>query len=183
VSAEVLTHLERHRAAIVADPSLVLAETRAALARVASSYGEAGLPTAYGKMLVAELESVLPERWRAQAARFTALEERGFGIWRGGDLVSRLVFVFAGLLVGGLCVAAPFIPIWEKWFPFALAVAGWWLPDGQAWLHRRRYARQLGAIARDMASVQPALDRTVTVADLLPPDEPPRGNHPEGGDS
>jgi hypothetical protein len=171
VTAEVLTHLERHRAAIVGDDALVRRETRVALARVESAYVDSGLPQAYLRALIAEVESALPERWRGLATGFSDLEARGFGIWRGGDLVSRVVYVFAGLAVGGLCVAAPFIPIWEKWFPFALAVAGWWLPDAQAWLHRRRYARRLGDIVRDMAGAQPALDRVVTVADLLPPDD------------
>ena len=172
VTTEVLTHLERHRIAIAEDPAKVRAETRVALARVERAYEDAGLPSAYLRALVAEVESALPERWRALASPFSQVEARGFGVWRGGDLVSRVVYVFAGLAIGGLCVAAPFIPIWEKWFPFALAVAGWWLPDGQAWLQRRRYARRLGEIVRDMAGAQPALDRAVTLSDLLPPDDP-----------
>ncbi len=77
--------------------------------------------------------------------------------------------MFLGLVVGGLCVAAPFIPIWEKWFPFALAVAAWWLPDAQAAWHRRRYAGRLGAIVRDVGLRQPALEARVSLAELLPP--------------
>ena len=179
VTVEVLRHLERHRAAIVADDGKVRAETRTALARVEQAYAESGLPPPYLRALVAELESALPARWRAIAAPFSDLETRGFGIWRHGDFVARVVYVFTGLVVGGLCVAAPFIPIWEKWFPFALAVGGWWLPDAQSWLHRRRYARRLGEIVRDMAGAQPALERAVTLADLLPPSrDPSPGNTP-----
>jgi len=173
VAAELLGHLERHRAAIVADDAKVRGETRVALARVERAYRDAELPATYLGALVAELESALPEQWRALAAPFTELERGGFGIWRGGDLVSRVVYVFAGLAIGGLCVAAPFIPIWEKWFPFALAAGGWWLPDAQVWFHRRRYARRLGQLVRQMGGAQAALDRVVTVADLLPPDDPP----------
>jgi len=178
VTVEVLRHLERHRAEIAASEEKVRAEARIALARVEQAYGESGLPAPYLRALVAELESAVPERWRAVAAPFSELEARGFGIWRNGDFVARVVYVFTGLCVGGLCVAAPFIPIWEKWFPFALAVAGWWLPDAQTWLLRRRYARRLGEIARDMAGAQPALDRAITLADLLPPAHDPSPKEP-----
>lgn len=178
VTGEVLRHLERHRAAIVADNDKVRAETRIALARVEQAYADSGLPLPYLRALVAELESALPERWRSIAAPFSELETRGFGTWRNGDLVARVVYVFTGLVVGGLCVAAPFIPIWEKWFPFALAVAGWWLPDAQSWMNRRRYARRLGEIVRDMAGAQPALDRAITLADLLPPPRDPSPGNP-----
>jgi len=171
VTAEVLEHLERHRADIVGDEAKTRAEARNALARVERAYADSGLPQAYLGALVGELGSALPAAWRALAEPFTALERRDFGIWRGGDLVSRITYVFAGLTIGGLCVAAPFIPIFEKWFPFALAVASWWLPDAQAALHRRRYARQLGRLVVQMARAQPALDRAVTIGDLLPPEE------------
>jgi hypothetical protein len=168
-----LAHLERHRTGIVTDEQKVRAEVRVALERIERAYVDAELPRPYLAALVAELESALPPRWLAVARPFTALETRGFGIWRGGDLVARIVYLFAGLVIGGLCVAAPFIPIWEKWFPFALAIAGWWLPDAQAWYQRRRHARRLGEIVRDLAGAQASLDRVVTVADLL---EPPKGS-------
>src|SRR5262249_26957132 len=68
---------------------------------------------------------------RQVARRFTDRESREFGVWRGGDPVARLTYVASGLLVGGLIIWAPFIPIWEKWFPFVLAIAAYWLPDVQ----------------------------------------------------
>ena len=104
------------------------------------------------------------------AAPYTALEAAGYRVWRGGDLVARLVYVFGGLLLGGLCVAAPFIPIWEKWFPFALAFVGFWLPDAQVAWHRRRYARELGRIVRDIRRAQPRLEEAVKMDDLLAAD-------------
>jgi hypothetical protein len=112
------------------------------------------------------------------AAAYTDLEGRGFGIWRGGDLVARLAYVFAGLTLGGLCVALPFIPIWEKWFPFALSIAGYFLPDAQVRWQRRRYARQLGDVVRDFAALQPRLEAAVKLTDLL--GEPPAGEKTGG---
>src|SRR5262249_56291529 len=105
-------------------------------------------------------------RWRAAARAFTALEQRSFGSWRGGDVYSRVVYVILGLVVGGLCVKAPFIPIWEKWFPFAMAAGGWWLPDAQAAWHRRPYARRLGELVRDVGSRQQALEAAGTLKEL-----------------
>jgi hypothetical protein len=78
-------------------------------------------------------------------------------------------------VVGGLCVALPFIPIWEKWFPFALSAVGWFLPDLQAAWQRRRYARRLGELVRTVAGRQSALEAGVSWQELAaaPPKEPP----------
>jgi hypothetical protein len=81
-----------------------------------------------------------------------------------------VVYVLGGLLVGGLCVALPFIPIWEKWFPLAVGALGWWLPDAQALWHRRRYARALGRIVGAVAARQPALEARVSLKELASPD-------------
>jgi hypothetical protein len=173
VAMEVIARFERRRAEIAGDEGAVRAEFERALVPLREAYRESALPPAYFAALEQELGEVLPARWRAAAAPFTAIEGRAFGSWRGGDVYSRVLYVFAGLVVGGLCVAAPFIPIWEKWFPFALAAAAWWLPDAQAAWHRRQYARRLGAIVKDIGSRQRALEAKVSVAELLP-DEGPR---------
>jgi hypothetical protein len=167
VSREILARLERRRASLAGDAGATAAEITAALTEARARYDEAGLPPPYFAALARELGPVLAERWRAVAEPYVALEGRGFGVWRGGDLIARLAFLFAGLVAGGLCVWAPFIPIWEKWFPFALAVAAFWLPDAQVAWHRGRYARQLGAIVRDAARLQPRLEAAVRLGDLL----------------
>lgn len=177
VTTEVLGHLERRRGQIAGDEAAVRHEVDRALVPLRDAYRESALPPAYFAALEEELREVVPARWRSAASAFTALEARAFGSWRGGDVYARVVYLFVGLLVGGLCVAAPFIPIWEKWFPFALALGAWWLPDAQAAWHRRRYARRLGEIVRDVGLRQPALEARVTLAELLPDDAAPDGNH------
>jgi hypothetical protein len=167
VSLAVLEHLERRRDQIVGDEERVRAEVAAALEPVHEAYREAELPAAYFEALEREIVQVVPDAWRAVAAPYTTGEKRDFGIWRGGDPVARIAYVFLGLLVGGLCVALPFIPIWEKWFPFALAVGGWWLPTAQLGFHRRRYARALGQIVQRMSQLQPALEGRITMESLL----------------
>jgi hypothetical protein len=175
VTRVVLAHLERRRAEIAGDEAAVRSELDRALAPLREAYRESALPPAYFAALEQELGEIVPARWRAAAAPFTAAEQRAFGSWRGGDVYARTAYVFAGLLVGGLCLRLPFIPIWEKWFPFALAVAAWWLPDAQAAWHRRRYARRLGEIVSDVGSRQQALEAKVSLAELLPDDSAPGG--------
>jgi hypothetical protein len=172
VALDVLAHLERRREAIVHDEERVRHEVHEALVPIKRAYEEAELPTPYYDALATEIVETVPAEWRAVAQPFTDGEKREFGIWRGGDPVARLTYVFAGLLIGGLCVALPFIPIWEKWFPFLLAGGAWWLPSAQLAWHKRRYARKLGAIALKVGSAQPRLDQSVSTADLL---LPPKG--------
>jgi hypothetical protein len=166
IATEVVDHLERRREALAGDEAAVRAEVDAALVPLRAAYGESALPPAYFTALEAEVRQVLPARWCTAAARFTAIERRGFGSWRGGDVYARVAYVFAGLAIGGLCVEAPFIPIWEKWFPFALGVLAWWLPDAQALWHRRRYARELGRIVGAVAACQPAMEARVSLKEL-----------------
>jgi hypothetical protein len=182
VTREVIAHLERRRADIVGDEAAVRGELERALAPVRDAYRESALPPAYFTGLEQELREIVPPHWRAAAEPFTAAEGRAFGSWRGGDVYARVAYVFIGLAVGALCVKLPFIPIWEKWFPFALAGGAWWLPDAQAAWHRRQYARRLGAIVTDVGSRQKALEARVSLAELLPDegDGAPDGARPAG---
>jgi hypothetical protein len=180
VALEVIGSLERRRGAIAHDPAAVRADVDKVLVSLRAAYQDSALPPAYFAALEEEVRQVLPERWREAAASFTALERRSFGSWRGGDVYARVAYVFVGLTLGGLCVALPFIPIWEKWFPAALAGAAWWLPDVQALWHRRRYARTLGRMVRGVAARQPAMEAKVTVKELASPEgEGQSGGHDE----
>jgi hypothetical protein len=180
VTRAVIEHLERRRADIVGDEAAVRGETENALAPRREAYRESALPSAYFAALEQEIRDIVPRHWRAAAAPFTAVEARAFGSWRGGDVYARVAYLFIGLAVGALCVKLPFIPIWEKWFPFALAGGAWWLPDAQAAWHRRQYARRLGAIVMDVGSRQKALEARVSLAELMPDDSAPRGTGPAG---
>ena len=178
VALQVIEHLERRRPAIAGYPAAIADEVKHALEPVHKAYADAELPRGYIAALETELVETLPARWRAVAEPFTRLEAASFRLWRGGDVVARIAYVFTGLVVGGLIVEAPFIPIWEKWFPFVLAVLAWWLPDAQVRWHKRRYARELGAIVAALDRAQPALDQHVTLAELLPPtSEPSEAKH------
>jgi len=171
VTLQVIEHLERRRPAISGHPAAVSAEVKAALVPVRRAYVDSDLPRSYIDALETELNETLPARWDAVADPYTKLENAHFRLWRGGDVVARLAYVATGLVLGGLAIEAPFIPIYEKWFPFLLAILAWWLPDAQVRWQKRRYARELGNIVTALDRAQPALDQHVTVSDLLPPHE------------
>jgi hypothetical protein len=171
VTLQVLDRLERRRAQVVEDPALVDAEVTETLATVEKSYHEAELPLGYFESLKSEVRAIVPAEWQKVARPFTQREAAEFRLWRGGDVVARLTYVFLALMIGGFIVWAPFIPFWEKWFPFALSASAWWLPDAQVAWHKRRYARRLGEIARRMGELQPRLDGMVTTEELLLPEK------------
>lgn len=128
------------------------------------------------------LEVVFP-RYVAEAKQFTELEKRDFGTWRRGDLVARLTYALGGFALGTFLVKVPFIPIPETWdaLIFAMAIAAPFLPDAQAWFHRRRYARRIKAILRDVQEVEqqmslyPALAPVDPAAAVSAPGELPFG--------
>ena len=170
VTLSVLEHLETRRAALVDQPAhieAIEAEVRAALVPVRAAYGEAELPPGYLGALEREVTAAVPAAWRSIATAFTRLEARQFGVWRGGDPVARATYVLLGLVLGGLLVALPFVPIWEKWFPFALAISAFWLPTAQIAFQKRRYARALGEIALRLECSQPRLDALFSTEALL----------------
>ena len=171
IGTQVIEHLERRRETLVESDEAVRAEVKAALAPVRKAYLALDLPAGYVEALEEELGAAIPARWRAIAAPFTRLEQNRFGIWRGGDVTARLTYVLAGLIAGGLLLRVPFLPIVTKWLPFLLAVAAWWLPDLQAGWHKRRYARELGELVDSLERAQPALDRRLELAALMPPTE------------
>src|SRR5207244_832377 len=96
--------LERRRAQLVNDPALVDSEVGEALATVEKSYREAELPLVYFEQLRSEIRAVVPAAWRAVAQPFSRREADEYGLWRGGDVVARLTYIFSALVLGGLIV-------------------------------------------------------------------------------
>jgi cytochrome P450 len=109
--------------------------------RARAVVGDALLPR-YGQLAEAENEAA----------------SREYGMWRGGDLVARAAFALCGLVLGAIAVAVPWIPVQEKWVPWALFVLGPFLPDAYSWWYRRRYRRLLDALVLDLAREGATLD-------------------------
>lgn len=99
------------------------------------------------------LREVCLPRYARLAEAQTALEQKGYGVWRGGDLLSRGALALGGLLVGAFLIRAPFVPIpatWD-WLVIACALGAPFLPDLQIKLHQRRYSKGLERIVSDLA--------------------------------
>ncbi len=107
-----------------------------------------------------KIEEIALPRYLVEAKRETDLEQRGYGLWRGGDLLSRVVLALGGLCVGAFLVKAPFIPIPTTWdlLIFAMGLAAPLLPDLQIALHRRRHRRALQAIVEDLHDAEAKLE-------------------------
>lgn len=101
-----------------------------------------------------EVEQVLLPRYAELAERQNRHERDRSDAARGLDLQNRLTYGVIFFLIGLFVVWAPFIPIWEKWVPFALAALAPlftpWLPDLPLLLGRRRHAMALGILTMDL---------------------------------
>jgi hypothetical protein len=89
---------------------------------------------------------VLPAYARL-AARFTRRERNDFYLapepFHG---LERVGWAVAGMALGALAIAAPFIPIWEKDWIAVFAVAGLFFPNLRRFLAYRRYQSELNGI-------------------------------------
>jgi hypothetical protein len=108
----------------------------------------------------ATLSEIALPRYLAEAKRQTNLEQRGYGVWRGGDLASRVILGLGGLLLGVFLVKAPFIPIPTTWdlLILAMGLGAPFLPDLQIGLLKRRHRRALRAIVDDLQDAEAKLE-------------------------
>jgi hypothetical protein len=104
------------------------------------------------------VESVLLPRYLKLAKSENEAAAVEYGLWRGGDLVARGAFALCGLVLGALMVWIPWIPVYEKWVPWALFVLGPFLPDAYFWWYRRKHEKKLEALVSDLAREGQALE-------------------------
>ena len=127
---------------------------RRKLAEIHESYLENGGTPAYWEELEREvLETSLPA-YIPDAVEQTRLEKSGYDVWRRGDAAARALFALAGLILGGLIIAAPFIPIWEDAFAFVLAVAGLLYPEVKQLVADFRHSRLLNRMIAEAEKYQ-----------------------------
>jgi hypothetical protein len=124
------------------------------LMQVKAAYQEFGGSEAYWEALEKEvLKTVLPQ-YTPAAVRMTELERRSWHLFRGGDIGARLLFALAGLTIGGIIIAVPFIPIFENMFAFALTVGGFFWPDLKRFYYERAHAKLLNRLVVESARYQ-----------------------------
>ena len=127
---------------------------RRKLAEIRESYAESGGTPGYWEELEREvLETSLPA-YVPEAIEQTRLEKSGYDVWRRGDALARALFALLGLVLGGLIVAAPFIPIWEDAFAFVLAVGGLLYPEVKQLVADFRHSRLLNRMIAEAEKYQ-----------------------------
>jgi len=99
------------------------------------------------------LRTALPQYIRI-AERQNQLERTHYEVWRQGDLAARAVFALGGLVIGGIIVEVPFIPIFIDAFAFFLAICGWFYPELKRLFYDTRYTRQLNNILKEAVRFQ-----------------------------
>jgi hypothetical protein len=152
----VLEELEHRRRSLERDElEFRLKETaKAKLKQIKAAFDEFGGSPAYWAALEKEvLETMLPQYTEA-AEQMNALEKSNFGLWRGGDPAARFGFALAGLFIGSIIIALPFIPIAEAMVAFGLAAGGAVFPEITRYTHERRHFRTLNRLVNDAAAYQ-----------------------------
>lgn len=181
VTEHVLTWLERRRPGFGAWEGEVeaqlMAEARLALADVARRFSEVAVDPGYWARLERSVFTVAVPRYFQLAREHHALQRRQYGLWRGGDLLSRAAYTGAGI-AGAVVIALTAVPDWMEPLPFALILFGPFLPDMQESFFERRYRRQLATLVRDMGVEQQQLEAYRPLDESVPP-EPERLSEPE----
>jgi hypothetical protein len=132
----------------------VRSTARARLAKIKAAYDEfRGSPGYWAAVETEVMDTAIPQ-YVAAAEEMNDLERSKFGIWRGADPLARFVFALAGLTIGGVIIALPFIPIVESLFAFALAGLGFVYPELKRWTHERRHFKVLNRIVTDAVQYQ-----------------------------
>lgn len=127
---------------------------REKLKQVKAAYDEFGGSAAYWSALEKEiLDTALPQ-YAPVAAEMNVMERTGFRVFRRGDPAARFMFALAGLVIGSIIIALPWIPIFERLFAFALTAAGFLYPDIVRYTFERRHARFLNRLIADAERYQ-----------------------------
>jgi hypothetical protein len=152
----VLTECEHRRRGLVPEEAAEKLSEAASekLREIHDSYVECGGTEEYFADLTREiLETTLPQ-YVPRAVEQSRLEREGYDLWRSGDLVARAAFGLLGLVLGGLLIALPFVPIFEDSFAFLLALAGFFFPEITRLFFDRRHSRFLNRMIQDAESYQ-----------------------------
>ena len=112
------------------------------------------------------VEDVILPRYKKLAQDEIALANRDYGIWRGGDLVERAGFALVAFILGIIAVETPYIPIYAKWFPALMLVAGPLFPDLAMWWFRQRYQQKLAALVAELAKASKTLETYRPLSEL-----------------
>lgn len=130
------------------------------------AYEECAGTPAYWKELEHEvLETAIP-KYVPAAIEQTRLERGHYDLWREGDLGSRVLWGLLGLIVGGLIVWVPFIPIFWKPFAFICAAGGFLYPELKKTAFDFRHSRLLNHLIKRAEKFQKSRVEFVTTEEV-----------------
>jgi len=142
----------------------LMSAARAKLGELRPGFVAAGGPEGYWSLLEREVMGTVMPQYLRRTARQNRLEESGYEVWREGDVVARVVFALCALTIGGLVIAAPFIPIWEDAFAFVLAILAWFYPELKKAREDGRHAELLNRLIAEGQQYQRMHERLLTDA-------------------
>lgn len=154
LTAHVLSLLENRREGITewgpdAEAKLT-AVAKEALDEAGRQFAELADDKPYWRKLEDTILTAVLPRYFKLAHEQLELEKKGYGLWRGGDLISRVAYGGSGLLAA-LIVWRTAIPDYLEPLPLAFFVLGPLLPDLQVWFARRKYTGKLRDVVTSMA--------------------------------
>jgi hypothetical protein len=125
----------------------LMAAARAKLAEIHESYREAGGTPSYWEVVEREvLENSMPQ-YLLGALEQNRLERTSYGIWRGGDPLSRILFGLGGVGMGAALFALPVTPIpVDALSLVTLAGAGFLYPEVKRLFHDWQHNRLLNRL-------------------------------------
>lgn len=145
----VLQDCEHRRRAFEPDEARdrLMAAARAKLDEVEESYREAGGTPSYWELVEREiLDSSMPQ-YIAGAIEQNRLERQSYGVWRGGDPLSRIAFGLGGIGVGTALFELPVTPLpVDALSLVALAGVGFLYPEAKRLFHDWRHNRLLNRL-------------------------------------
>ncbi len=124
-------------------------EARTVLNEAGRQFAEVADDKPYWEQLERTVLTAALPRYFQVAKEQHHLEKTKYGLWRGGDVISRAAYAAVGLVVAAI-VFRTAIPDWLEPLPLGFFIIGPLLPDIQTWFARRRYAAKLRALVDDM---------------------------------
>ncbi len=148
-----LAVLERRRGAHAAWSGEVEAkltrDAQEALVEAGRQFAELADDKPYWQRLESLVLTVALPRYFTLARDEQQLEAQKYGLWRGGDLVSRIAYAAGGLVVSVIVLRTGLPKLLEP-LPLAFFIGGPFIPDLQAWFAKRRYRSKLASLVDDM---------------------------------
>ena len=143
------------------------AEAKAVLAEAGKQFAEVADDKPYWERTERTILTAALPRYFKLAKDEQAAEKNKYGIWRGGDLLSRAAYAVAGLVTSALVVRFGRIPAFDI-APLAFFIGGPLLPDVQIWNAKRKYRNRLSALVDDMREEAEARDQYRPMMEGMP---------------